>query len=138
MSQVFCRGEWLDRTYNTSQNAWRIYRSFANIVQPAKTFVFIDEHPDSINDGAFASACAGNQPTDPLSASAIIDFPANYHGGGCGISFADGHCEIHKWVGSKIAKAPITYTGNFILNIQAGDSWLDMHWLAENTTGRNQ
>ena len=27
----------------------------------------------------------------------IIDFPASYHGGAAGFSFADGHSEIHKW-----------------------------------------
>jgi prepilin-type processing-associated H-X9-DG protein len=28
----------------------------------------------------------------------VVDFPANYHGGGCGLAFADGHAEIHKWI----------------------------------------
>jgi prepilin-type processing-associated H-X9-DG protein len=137
MNSAFSRGDWL-ANFNTSQTVWRIYRTFSNIVRPANTFVFIDEHPDSINDSVFSSACTGNQATDPPTASWIIDFPANYHNGGCGMSFADGHCEIHKWVGSKIARAPITYTGNINLNIHSGDSWLDMHWLAENTTIRNQ
>ena len=105
-------------------------------MRPAHTFVFIDEHPDGLNDAGFASACTGNQPADPPAASAIIDFPANFHNGGCGISFADGHCEIHKWLGSKIGKAFITFTGNISLNIPAGDSSMDMHWLADNTTVR--
>jgi prepilin-type processing-associated H-X9-DG protein len=137
MSQVFGSGAWLDKNYNTGERIWRTYNKFSTIMLPAKTFVFVDEHPDSINDGAFASACTGNQPTDPPSSSVIIDYPANYHNGGCGISFADGHAEIHRWIGTKVGRAPITYTGTMALNVPAGDSWIDMHWLAENTTVRN-
>jgi len=35
----------------------------------------------------------------------IIDFPASYHNGAAGLSFADGHSEVHRWVGSKIRAA---------------------------------
>jgi prepilin-type processing-associated H-X9-DG protein len=54
------------------------------------TFVFVDEHPDSINDGAFYA---------PQSKSQFVDVPATYHNKACGFSFADGHAEIHKWQG---------------------------------------
>jgi prepilin-type processing-associated H-X9-DG protein len=57
---------------------------------PAQTWVFMDEHPDSINDaGAFP----------PDSAANIPDAPATYHNGAAGFAFADGHSEIHKWRG---------------------------------------
>jgi prepilin-type processing-associated H-X9-DG protein len=137
MSQVFGSGAWLDKNYNAGQRVWRTYGKLSAVMVPAKTFVFLDEHPDSINDGAFASACTGNQPNDPPSASLIIDFPANYHNSACGFSFADGHSDIHRWIGLKSGRAPITYTGTITLNVSAGDSWVDMHWLAENTTVRN-
>jgi len=58
----------------------------------------------SNNDAAFAVTMAGNPPTDPPSAAYIIDFPANFHNGAAGFSFTDGHSEVHKWIGSKIAK----------------------------------
>ena len=134
LSQVFSRGEWLDESINSNQKVWRTYEKVGTIVKPANTFAFIDEHPDSINDAAFACACTGNQPGDSPQASQIIDYPAAYHDGGCGISFADGHAEIHKWVGLKVARAPITLTGSLALNVPSGDSWIDMHWLAANTT----
>jgi prepilin-type N-terminal cleavage/methylation domain-containing protein/prepilin-type processing-associated H-X9-DG protein len=137
MSQVFSRGEWLDKTYNTAQTVWRTYSKLSNIVLAPKTLLFVDEHPDSINDAAFASACTGNQPTDAPSAAQIIDMPGNYHNGACGFSFTDGHSEIHKWLGSKIAKAPILYNGNISLNVAAGDSWMDAHWLGDNATVHN-
>ena len=54
---------------------------------PAEAWVFVDEHPDSIND-------AGNfAPRSGL----WVDMPATYHNGACGFAFADGHSEVHKW-----------------------------------------
>jgi prepilin-type processing-associated H-X9-DG protein len=58
------------------------------VPRPSKTWLFLDEHPDSVNDGFFI-----NNPT----ASAWQDIPASYHNGACGFSFADGHSEIRKW-----------------------------------------
>jgi prepilin-type N-terminal cleavage/methylation domain-containing protein/prepilin-type processing-associated H-X9-DG protein len=58
---------------------------------PAETWVYVDEHADSINDaGCFAPNSATNTP----------DAPAAYHNGACGFAFADGHSEIRKWRGS--------------------------------------
>jgi prepilin-type N-terminal cleavage/methylation domain-containing protein/prepilin-type processing-associated H-X9-DG protein len=137
MSQVFGTGEWLDGSHPGGQNVWRTYGKMGNIAAPVRTFVFVDEHPDSLNDAAFATQCTGNQPSDGASGR-IIDFPASYHNRACGFSFADGHSEIHKWKGSQIPNAPITYTATLPLNvatITALDA-VDAHWMAENTTVR--
>ncbi|HEY5914812.1 MAG TPA: prepilin-type N-terminal cleavage/methylation domain-containing protein [Verrucomicrobiae bacterium] len=136
MSHVFGNGAWLDKSFNPNQTVWRTYARAAEVVIPARTFVFLDEHPDSINDGSFANACTGAQPTDPPSSAWIIDFPANYHNGGCNLSFADGHVETHAWTGAKIRNAPINYTGNLLLNVPAESSYLDIRWLASRTTVR--
>jgi hypothetical protein len=136
MSQVFSRGEWLDKSYNIAQTAWRTYGKMDAIYRPVNTFVFVDEHPDSINDSAFASASTGSEPPDPPAAAQIIDFPAAFHNGACGFSFAEGHSEIHKWKGSKLAMAPVTYDGTLQLNVPAGDSWVDTHWMEMNATVR--
>jgi prepilin-type N-terminal cleavage/methylation domain-containing protein/prepilin-type processing-associated H-X9-DG protein len=94
MSEVFGTGEWLDNNYQTGgQNVWRIYDKLTGIVIPSKTWVLMDEHTDSINDAALAVACTGAN----SSAAQIIDYPANYHNGACGIAFSDGHAEIHHW-----------------------------------------
>jgi prepilin-type N-terminal cleavage/methylation domain-containing protein/prepilin-type processing-associated H-X9-DG protein len=63
---------------------------------PALTWVYVDEHPDSIND---AGCFAPNTPTN------IPDAPATYHGGAAGFAMADGHGEIHKWRGPTMTKA---------------------------------
>ncbi len=65
--------------------------------KPAETWVSMDEHPDSINDGVLF-APNGTQ---------WIDRPANYHDGGAGVAFADGHVEMHRWQGSLIG-VPMT------------------------------
>jgi prepilin-type N-terminal cleavage/methylation domain-containing protein/prepilin-type processing-associated H-X9-DG protein len=70
---------------------WRSYTKQSDIGKPVPSdlFVFVDEHPDSINDGWLITNV-----TDP---NTWVDLPASYHGGACGFGFADGHSEIHKW-----------------------------------------
>jgi prepilin-type N-terminal cleavage/methylation domain-containing protein len=58
---------------------------------PVDTFVFVDEHPDSINHSQFFP---------PESKSQFVDIPATYHNLACGFAFADGHSDIHKWQGA--------------------------------------
>ena len=125
MSQVFDFGGWLGANYMK-------YGKMTEIRRPTETWVLGEEHPDSINDAAFAVQMA--VPSMPLTMGdiRIIDFPASYHNGACGFSFADGHSEIHKWHGSRI-RPPVT--GKLIqLNIPAGDSKNDILWLSDVTT----
>jgi prepilin-type N-terminal cleavage/methylation domain-containing protein/prepilin-type processing-associated H-X9-DG protein len=60
----------------------------------ANLLVFLDEHPDSINDGGWAFQMYD---PDQRAKAGLIDIPASYHNGACGVAFADGHAEIHKW-----------------------------------------
>ena len=96
---------------------------------PAMTWVFVDEHPDSIND----AACAVQMAKSGATSAQIIDYPASYHGGACGLSFADGHSEIHKWKGNKI-RAAARYNNYLALNDSAGDSVQDIVWWSSVTT----
>lgn len=61
-----------------------------NRPSPSEAFVFLDEHPDGIDDGYFLVFVNRRQLWGNL--------PANYHNGACGFSFADGHAEIRKWL----------------------------------------
>jgi prepilin-type N-terminal cleavage/methylation domain-containing protein/prepilin-type processing-associated H-X9-DG protein len=70
---------------------WR-YVKLGEIHRPTQIFVFLDEHPDSINDGWFINDPTwSNQPR-------WSDLPASYHNGAAGFSFADGHSEIKRWL----------------------------------------
>ena len=90
--------------YIRKSGAWRFFR--ANLVSPVLRlqqnlrhhpadapglFVFVDEHPDSINNGWLI--------IDPETPNEWGDnLPDSYHNRACGFQFADGHSEIHKWV----------------------------------------
>lgn len=125
MSQVFDWGQWLP------SSRYRVYSRLSHIVSPTETFVMIDEHPDSINDAALAV-----EMVEPgASNGRIIDYPASYHNGAAGLSFADGHAEIHRWVGSAI-QPKVQYRDNVIVTKAAGDSLNDVKWLSKNTTVR--
>ena len=73
------------------------YKKLGQVLNPgpSMTIVFLDERCDSINDGEWCTSMNG-WPGQPASWY-LIDFPGSYHGGAGGISFADGHSEIHKW-----------------------------------------
>lgn len=61
----------------------------AEITPAAGIFVFIDEHPDTINDGFFMNR---------LEQNTWGNLPASSHNGAGNLSYADGHVEPHRWV----------------------------------------
>jgi prepilin-type processing-associated H-X9-DG protein len=128
MSQVFDTGAWLpNANYQT-------YSKAGNIRAPSSTWVFIEEHPNSINDGAFALTMSDQYSTGP---AVIVDFPASFHNGACAISFADGHSEIHKWIGSNIRRPVSPKPGRlFPQSVPADDAAVDIQWLSSVTTQR--
>ena len=91
--------------------------------------VFVDEHPDSINNGAFGVWMAN--PRNPAQAW-IFDYPASYHNGACGFSFADGHAITKKWLDPRTKPKP-TYTGVLQLGVLTPNN-VDMIWLTEHTS----
>ena len=77
---------------------YRNFKKYSEMINPgpSKTWVFLDEREDSINDGWFAVDMGGYDPIAPNSYT-IVDYPASYHNRAGGFSFADGHSEIKKW-----------------------------------------
>ena len=101
---------------------------------PARTFVLLDEHPDSMNNGAFGVMMSDRgRPTQ----ARIFDWPASLHNGACGFSFVDGHAEIHKWIDPR-TKPPTTYK-NYLPVPSGGTSMrnnVDMFWLSEHASAK--
>lgn len=97
---------------------------------PSEIFVFVDEHPDSINDGWFI--VVGR---DWGGAYAWCDFPSTLHNGACGFAFLDGHSQIKKWLGKM--KAPewtrVTYKDRHagMLKCDSQLDKLDIDWAKE-------
>ena len=123
-------GEWLNGVHDTNQSVWMTYGRMSDVAKPGPDmlWVFMDEHPDSINDAAFAVQCA-----DTSADGVFVDVPASYHGGAAAIAFADGHAELHHWVGSMINQ-PIT--GKILQYIASDDSVVDLNWLQQRTSVR--
>jgi len=90
---------------------------------PSMVFVFLDEHPDSINDSLF-HVIAGRSLAD----AEWRDLPASQHyGGGANFSFADGHSEIRKWLEKSGANAtfrPVTYADMPNLSVRASRDYV--------------
>lgn len=108
-----------------SDTSYLVVRKLTGLVnpKPAETWVSIDEHPDSINDGGLF----------PPSLSAWVDMPGNYHDGSASVAFADGHVEMHCWEGS-VLKFRITTFGIPDPAIPLNDP--DMLWLRYRTPRR--
>jgi prepilin-type processing-associated H-X9-DG protein len=99
--------EWLNpiNAYDGSAPAnTTVYKKESDLRKPgpANTWVFIDENPDSINDGLFACAGMPDPPATPV--SNWEDCPASYHGNAGGLAFADGHSTIKKWTDPGVLK----------------------------------
>ena len=92
------------RTWFGGAPQWRMFLKESDFVAPSDTWVFVDEHPDSINDGFFCPfldrTTSVGWPWNGGALPNVIelpDGPASYHNGACGFAFADGHSEIKKW-----------------------------------------
>jgi len=95
----------------------------AAIPQPYRIFIFLDEHPDSINDGYFLN----KWPAPPYNEREWIDLPASYHNGGASFSFADGHSETHRWQNPSTKRPPIPNSLNLPMDVPPGQT-ADFYW----------
>jgi len=114
------RGQWLPSP------PYRVYIKEAQMINPAPAnlWVFVDEHPDSINDGGFGVAMTG---------SSWVDVPAKYHNDAAGFAFADGHSEIHKWRQPR-GIPNVTYQG--MTGLISVPNNPDIKWIQERTSAR--
>jgi hypothetical protein len=96
------------------------------IVRPEHTITFLDEHPDSINDGYFINVPNATQ---------WYDLPGSHHNGAGGFSFADGRVEMHSWF-SAATKQPVRYSFPALGPITS--QRVDHAWLTERMTVLHQ
>jgi prepilin-type N-terminal cleavage/methylation domain-containing protein/prepilin-type processing-associated H-X9-DG protein len=98
---------------NVQTEYW--FATVDSVVHPSDRWTFWDENPNTIDD------CLG---VVDLSAAysatkILVNSPASYHNGAGGLSFADGHSEIKKWV------SPNTLVGAYsVANCGADYDWL--------------
>jgi len=118
---------------STWYNEWRGYNTTSDLTvpKPCNLIVFLDEHPDSINDGWWITTVNNNQNGLTVPATVWEDNPSSLHNRACGFSFADGHSEIHKWLNAATVQ-PVRYIYlNGTIGIQSGkgqdDLWTIQH-----------
>jgi prepilin-type N-terminal cleavage/methylation domain-containing protein/prepilin-type processing-associated H-X9-DG protein len=107
---------------------WWSYQKMSDIRDPvpSKLWVFVDEHPDSINDGWTITGV-----TDPNN---WTDLPASYHGGAAGFCFADGHAEIKHW---QEASTIVRVTQSQYNGFPAPKS-RDIQWMIEHSSAKSR
>lgn len=99
---------------------------------PSQTWVLMDEREDSIDDGYFAVDMTG-YPDQPRTI-VWANYPASYHNNSAGISFADGHAEIKRWLDPRTT--PQLVPGKPLpLNVSSPNNQ-DLIWLQQRTTGK--
>jgi prepilin-type N-terminal cleavage/methylation domain-containing protein/prepilin-type processing-associated H-X9-DG protein len=86
---------WVGYTCNppSSTTVYRTFNRVPSIAQgigPVDLFIFMEERGESIDDGSFATIEGTPQ---------IFNWPTDYHNLAATVSFADGHVDVHRWVG---------------------------------------
>lgn len=109
---------------------FQLFRKTTEIINPSPSdeLVFLDERDDSIDDGYFAIDMSANQ---------IVNYPASYHAGSGGATFADGHAVIHRWLSATLQprqQIGDQTTKKEFTAVAANNP--DMRWLREHATAK--
>ena len=75
-------------TPNRFNPDWTQFLKGAQVPRPSEFFTFIEEHPDTINDGYYMNV---------WDAVKWGNLPASYHNGAANLAWVDGHVERHRW-----------------------------------------
>ena len=111
------------RGVNWGFQDFKQYLKQSQVPRPSKTWLMLDEHPDTINDGFFINNPNGG---------AWQDIPASYHCGSGEFSFADGHSEIKKWKSRTSIYSKVQFAYPATMNFDAAGQ-LDFKWYLERT-----
>jgi hypothetical protein len=117
-----------------SDGEWKVILNASSMVDPgpSKTFIFLDMREDSIDIGNFATDMRG-WPDEPHR-TGFYDYPGSYHHRAGGLSFADGHAEIRRWVDDRTV--PAVVEGGRIPDVHESPNNADVIWLQERSTRR--
>jgi prepilin-type N-terminal cleavage/methylation domain-containing protein/prepilin-type processing-associated H-X9-DG protein len=116
-------GSYGDATLETA------FGKLTDISQPAKSIVVLDENAGTINDPEWF-----NEPGADV--TTWTDVPGTYHNGAGGISFGDGHAEIHKWHDPAILGqiGGLNGFGGSASNLSPLDGGKDLRWVQSHVT----
>jgi prepilin-type N-terminal cleavage/methylation domain-containing protein/prepilin-type processing-associated H-X9-DG protein len=118
-------GEFSNSGSNTNNPYYKQFFSMTEIPDPARIFVFTEEHPDSVDDCYFL-----NRPDR----YEWHDLPASWHNGGANLAFADGHVEYHQWLDTSTRPPSRPGAFSFPLHTSTPAAVTDFHWMMERTS----
>jgi prepilin-type processing-associated H-X9-DG protein len=109
---------------NVNNPSYRQFFRSTQIPRPSMIFTFIEEHPDSVNDGYFVNKHYSRQ---------WRDLPASFHRQSANLAFADGHAENHRWRSSTTLPPARPDAAGLPMNIP-GTELEDYEWLMARTS----
>ncbi|MBA4147991.1 MAG: type II secretion system protein [Verrucomicrobia bacterium] len=117
-------GEFTQGGANVNNPYYHQFLKLSEFKSTSSIFVFIEEHPDSINDGYFLNRANKLE---------WHDLPASWHNGSANLTFADGHTESRRWI-NDITRRPAQPDGaNLPLTLSYADS-ADFKWIIQRTS----
>jgi len=117
-------GEFTRSGVNVNNPHYHQFLRLGEFTSAPDIFVFIEEHPDSINDGYFLNRAYTNEWTD---------LPASYHNGSANLSFADGHAESHRWLSRTTKRPARPDAAGLPFKVHKRDE-ADLEWLMKRTS----
>ena len=127
-------GDFSTNGFNVNNPVYKQFFKLAQIPQPTEIFVFLDEQPDSINDGYFLNKVPQDFSLAPSSGVPYsvqwTDLPASYHGGATTFAYADGHAWLHRWRQPAILQ-PMLPRAALASAATRANALLDFHWMLQ-------
>ena len=117
-------GELSNGGFNENNPHYVQFFRISDIPLPSEIFIFVEEHPDSINDGYFLNQFYTKH---------WIDLPSSDHNGAAPFAFADGHAQLRRWVDATTLQPQVPDAIAFPVSIQAGEN-TDFGWVMQHTS----
>ncbi|MFO1512193.1 MAG: prepilin-type N-terminal cleavage/methylation domain-containing protein [Verrucomicrobiota bacterium] len=110
--------------YNENNPHYVQFFRITDIPLPSEIFIFVEEHPDSINDGYFLNQFYTKH---------WIDLPSSDHNGAAPFAFADGHAQLRRWVDATTRQPQLPDAVAFPVSLQDGEN-TDLNWVMQHTS----
>jgi len=128
---------------NVNDPGYKQFFKLGQVTRPSEIFVFLDEHPDSIDDGYFVNKASATSSGPGYGSSVVTspllewtDLPASYHNNSAAFSFADGHSSLHRWQGGQTVLPATPNSANLPMQVypegQTDYQWVMDHMGTEN------
>ncbi len=125
--------------FNINNPTYKQFFKTTQIPHPAEIFTFLDEHPDSIDDGYFVnrvSVRSGASSGGGYSHYEWTDLPASYHNGSASLVFADGHASLHRWTDKSTLAQPEPAAAALPRQISS-EAHADFDWVIQHMSIQN-